>query len=100
MVLTGKLPFNHKLNHAECNRLIQKADYMVINEENSPIYMKRMPIRKSKEMSVHGKEKMPTAFLWTSGAINITGAISKEEGDQVYDLVLKDLSKHCRRVFK
>lgn len=100
IVMTGKLPFKRKLKESETNKLCLKGDYIVINEDNSPIFMKRMPIRKVKELSVHNKEKGVTCFIWTSGAINITGAITIEEGNKGYELVMKDIRKYCKGVLK
>lgn len=100
IVLTGKLPFKKKLNETEVNRLILKGEWIAINEDNSLILMKRFPVRKKKELSVHNKIKGVTGFIWTTGSINITGAISREEGNKVYDLTMADLKKYCKRVLK
>ena len=100
MVFTGKLPFKHKLREIEKHRLVMKADFMVVNEEISPILSKRVRIRKKIEVSVHGKEKQPYVSIWSSGAINIVGVRSRPEANKVYDLVLKDIKKLSPRVLK
>lgn len=98
MVFTGKMPFKRKLREIETERLTMKAEYIVINEETSPIFMKKMHIRKNPKLSVHKTIKQPCAFIWTSGSINITGLLNRKEADQVYDLVMKDIKKYCKRV--
>lgn len=100
MIMTGKMPFKKKLNEIEVTRLINNCDWMLINEEISPILSKTMPIRKYPKLSVHGKIKQPYVSIWTSGSINILGIINKEEGNKVYDLVMNDLKKYCKRVLK
>jgi len=100
MVFTGKLPFVKKFNEAERERLINKADFMIVNEENSPILSKRIPLRKNPKLSVHNKEKQPYVSIWYTGAINIVGVISRKEADEVYEIVLKDIKRVCRRVLR
>ena len=100
MVITGKMPFKKKLNEAERKRLVLKGGYFLINEDTSPIFMKKMQIRKKVIISVHNKQKIPVAFIWTSGAINIVGVLNKKEGDIIYGLVMKDIKKYCKRVLK
>lgn len=100
MVFTGKMPFKRKMREIETQRLVMKGSYFVINEEVSPIFMKKMCIRKNPELSVHKKLKQPCAFIWTSGSINITGLLNRQEANKVYDLVMKDIKKFCGRVLK
>ncbi|MFQ5531664.1 MAG: hypothetical protein ACE5ES_03560, partial [Candidatus Nanoarchaeia archaeon] len=63
----------------------------------SPILQKRI-FKEGK--SVHHKQKCICVSLWTSGAINIVGAVSRKEGNQGYDLAVNDLKKVCRSVLK
>lgn len=100
IVFTGKMPFTYKLKHEEVKRLILEAGYFGVNEEISPIFSKRVKIRDKIKLSVQGKEKQPYVSIWTSGAINIVGVINRKEANQVYDIVLKDIKKYCKRVLK
>ena len=98
IVFTGKMPFKKKYNEEEKKRLCERAGYIVVNEENSPILSKSVPIRNKEELSVHGKVKQPYVSIWFSGAINIVGVISVKEANKVYEIVMKDIKKYCRRV--
>jgi len=95
IVFTGRLPFKRKLKREEIDKLIIKFNWFYINEEISPILSKKIKIREKREFSVQRKEKQPHVSIWSSGAINIVGVVSRKEANQVYDLVIKDLKKVC-----
>lgn len=99
IIFSGRIWEGVKLNQKEVKRLIFKGDlnWMMINEDISPIISAHIP-RPKKEISVHGTKKCFYVSIWTSGAINIVGVRSRKEADHVYNLVLKDIKKICKRV--
>ena len=99
IVMTGRLPFKHKINFEEMNRLVTKAGYQLINEESSPIMQKRIPIL-SRGKNVNGRQKGWCISLWSSGAVNFVGLLKRKEGKECYEIVLKDVKRYCRRVLK
>ena len=100
IVFTGRMPFKRKLKVSEGNKLIYNLNWRWINEEVSPILVRKVKIRKNIKKSVHGKEKQPYVSIWCSGAINIVGVVSRKEANEVYDIVINDLKKSCKGVFK
>jgi len=99
IVLTGKMSFKHKLREKEVSRLIHrgKFNWMVINEEVSPIIQAHI---EKEGISVQKSKKNACISIWTSGAINIVGIQSIEEGEKIYLKVLSEIKKHCGRVLK
>lgn len=93
MVFTGRLPFKRKLKTEETHKLVTNFDYFCVNEECSPIFGKRIKIREKISYSVHHKEKQPYVSIWCSGAIIITGVVSKNEANKIYDIVISELKK-------
>lgn len=93
MVLTGRIPIEGKISNEEANKMIQRFNWMCLNEENSPILSKRIVLREKIKFSVHGKEKQPYVSIWHSGAINIVGVLSRKEANKVYEIVINELKK-------
>jgi len=95
MVMTGRIPFKRKLKLDETNKLIQRLNWIIINEECSPILQKKI-LRGETKLSVHHKEKGMLLCLWASGAVNITGIITRKEGNKGYEKIISDLRKVTR----
>lgn len=100
IVMTGRIPLKSKISQEEANKLIERFDYVCVNEENSPILSKRIKLRERVEFSVHGKEKQPFVSVWHSGAINIVGVVSRQEANKVYEIVLNELKRVCPKKLK
>ncbi len=98
MVVTGKIKLNRLISVKEGNKLVNDFGYMWVNEEVSPILSKSLKgFRKEERMSVHNKIKQPYVSIWTSGAINIVGVKSMKEAKQVYEIVISELKKVCKK---
>lgn len=99
MIFTGRMWDGVKLKEEEIKRLIRKGElnWMIINEDISPILSAYIE-RPKKEIGNHGQRKCFYVSIWTSGAINIVGVRSRKEANYVYNLVMKDIKKFCRRV--
>jgi len=100
MVISGRMPFKHKLKYKEICNIIRKSDlnWSIINEEISPII--RRFAEKSNYITVRKKKGNQHVSIWTSGAIVITGITTKSEANFLYKQTLEDLIKLCPRVFK
>ena len=100
--MSGRIPLNRKISVKDYQKLINKCDWeeIVFGENFAYRYSKKYDIREKKGISVHNKVKMPYVTLFHLGGIIIVGLISKKEGHEVYDLVLKDLKKVSKNLLK
>ena len=103
IVMSGRIPLRkERISVKIFDDLIEKCDWMEVSfgENFSPRFSKKFHIRKTKEISVRHKVKQPYVTMFALGGIIIVGLKSKEEGNIVYDLVIKDLKKVSRSVLK
>ena len=103
IVMSGRIPLKkERIGIKDFSLLINKCDWMeiCIGENYGSRFSKKFHIRNKKEMSVHHKEKQPYVTLFVLGGIIIVGLRSKKEGNEVYDLVIKDIKKACPKILK
>lgn len=103
IVMSGRIPLKkERIGIKDFILLINKCDWMdmSLGENYGSRFSKKFYIRKQKEMSVRNKEKQPYVTLFNLGGIIIVGLRSKKEGDEVYDLVIKDIKKCCPKILK
>ena len=94
MVVSGKIKLNKLISVSDGDKLVDKLDWMWINER-APMLSKVIMLRTDNKKSVRNNIKQPYVSIWSTGAINILGVISMKEAKQVYNIVLKDLSEIC-----
>jgi len=89
IVMTGKLPIDHKLDF---RKFIASLDgWQVINEHMSPIVQKSY-IRNDGTIARRTNRKSRVSVaIWTSGALNITGLRSLEEGREILNKAVKEM---------
>ena len=91
LVMSGKIPLDHKLDFGD---FISRLDgWFVVNEELSPIVQKRYERQDGTRPRRHHYRRRcsVTVSIWPSGAINIVGLRSVEEGEETRDKVLLEL---------
>lgn len=95
MALRAKLP----LRNVDFNKLIQKSKFywQVVNENVTPICITRLDPQK-RDLFPNGGNIRVT--IWKSGAVNIAGVKSKQEGRKVHTLILEDLEELWKELKK
>ncbi|MFH1327052.1 MAG: hypothetical protein ABIH59_02915 [archaeon] len=95
IAVTGKMPFEGKLNEKEINRLIMRGELgWMENDEKHP--MLSAVIRKENSI----KNKQIYFAIWPTGTINIVGITRKKEAEQIYEIVFNEIKNLCPRVLK
>jgi len=94
MIMSGRIPVKRKFKIEEVNKLINRLNWFLPREDNI-MFSKQFKYRKKVELNVHKQQKNPYVSIWYSGAIVIVGLRSKKEGNEIYDLVIKDLKQIC-----
>jgi len=97
LIVSGKIPIKRKFKLTEVNYLINNLDWFSPREDQI-MFSKQYNYRKKKILNVHKKQKNPYVTIWFSGAIVIVGLKNKKEGNEIYDLVIKDLKKATKGV--
>ena len=87
IVMTGRIPIEHKFDFADFIRNLE--GWLIINEEISPIIQKQFH-RKTISHRTHRRHNI-TVSIWPSGAINIVGLRSVEEGHETLCNVMDEL---------
>jgi len=101
IVMSGRIPLKkERISNKIFDLLITRCNWIdvAMGENYGSRFSKKFYIRKEKEMNVHNKEKQPYVTIFALGGIIIVGLKSKEEGDQVYELVIKDIKKVCPNI--
>lgn len=99
--MSGRIPLKkERISNKIFDLLITRCNWIdvAMGENYGSRFSKKFYIRKEKEMNVHNKEKQPYVTIFALGGIIIVGLKSKEEGDQVYELVIKDIKKVCPNI--
>ena len=91
VVMTGKIPIDHKFNFAD---FITGLDgWFIINEELSPIAQKQYERHDgTTSRRYHNRRKCRISVsIWPSGAINIVGLRTTQEGEETLKKVINEL---------
>lgn len=93
LIVSGKLPIKKdKITQKQVDELIFKCGWFLPREDNI-MFSKQYNYRKKGILNVHKKQKNPYVTVWFSGSIVIVGLKSRKEGNDIYDLVIKDFKK-------
>ena len=90
MIMSGKLPFK-KINY---EKIISESDlkWFIPCNENQ-VQMISTQFKKKNEKTRRNKQRCVYITVWNSGAINITGLTSIEEGEKYFKIIKKEIKK-------
>lgn len=89
ILATAKLPLTSKLKF---NDIIDESnlDWIILNEDRSPMLNVNFMLP---EKTASGKPRKVNIAVWAGGHVTINGAVSKEECDNYFRIVCKELRR-------
>jgi len=99
MIVSGKIDLKKRMSRQNQVDMIMRGDWFCPREDNIMI-SKQFNYRKAGKLNVHKKQKNPYVTIWCSGSFVIVGLKNKKEARDIYNLIIKDLKKYCRRILR
>ena len=92
VICSGWLPIKKKLNFRSIIINSKLIWFVATPDYCTPILSTRF-LREKAKSNVRKKQKQVYISLWTSGAINMTGLKSLQEGKKYYKIIEKELKR-------
>jgi len=99
MVVSGKIPIKKPMSLKIFEKLIDKYNWFLPREDNIML-SKQFNYRKLKALNVHKRQKNPYVTIWCSGSIIIVGLKNRQEANDIYNFVIKELKSISKNILK